>query len=108
VSRDDAPISIALPEAMIEAIAERVAPMVAELIRAEGTESQESEFLTTQEAAYLMRSTPERVRNLLTSGQLVADAYNGRKPLLSRVQVRAWMGTVDSLAPAEQLRRRAA
>lgn len=102
-----APVSFQVPEAVIEAIAMRVAPMVAELIRSEGSAS-ESEFLSVEEAADLMRSTPGRVRNLITSGQLVADAHNGRRPLLSRVQVRAWMRTIDTLAPAEQLRRRAA
>jgi excisionase family DNA binding protein len=107
VSSVEAPISLPLPPSVIEAIAQRVAPIVAELIRSEGVAS-ESEFLSVEEAAELMRSTPGRVRNLITSGQLVPDAYNGRRPLLSRVQVRAWMKTVDTLAPAEQLRRRAA
>lgn len=103
----EAPVSLELPPSVIEAIAQRVAPMVAELICREGSTS-ESEFLSVEEAADLMRSTPGRVRNLITSGQLVPDAYNGRRPLLSRVQVRAWMGTIDTLAPAEQLRRQAA
>lgn len=107
VSSVELPISLPIPETWIEAIAARVAPMVAELIRSEGSAS-ESEFLTVEEAAELMRSTPGRVRNLITSGQLVRDAHNGRRPLLSRVQVRAWMRTVDTLAPAEQARRRAA
>lgn len=107
MSTAETPISLQLPEAVIEAIATRVAPMVAELIRSEGSAS-ESEFLSVEEAAELMRSTAGRVRNLITSGQLVPDAYNGRRPLLSRLQVRAWMRTVDTLAPAEQLRRRAA
>lgn len=102
-----APINLHLPASVIEAIAVRVAPMVAELMRTEGGGT-ESEFLSVEEAADLMRSTPGRVRNLITSGQLVPDAYNGRRPLLSRVQVRAWMKTVDTLAPAEQVRRRAA
>ena len=103
----EAPINLQLPASVIAAIAKRVAPMVAELLRTEGNPS-ESEFLSVEEAADLMRSTPGRVRNLITAGQLVPDAYNGRRPLLSRVQVRAWMRTVDTLAPAEQLRRRAA
>ena len=107
MSTGEPPISLQLPASAIEAIAVRVAPMVAELLRAEGSAS-ESEFLSVEEAADLMRSTPGRVRNLITSRQLVAGAYNGRRPLLSRVQVRAWMRTVDTLAPAEQLRRRAA
>jgi hypothetical protein len=103
---DEVPISLQLPASVIEAIAARVAPMVAELLRAEGSAS-ESEFLSVEEAADLMRSTPGRVRNLITSRQLVPDAYNGRRPLLSRLQVKAWMRTVDTLAPAEQIRRRA-
>ena len=107
MSTSETPISLQLPDAVIEAIALRVAPMVAKLIRPEGSAS-ESEFLSVEEAADLMRSTPGRVRNLITSGQLLPNAYNGRRPLLSRVQVRAWMRTVDALAPAEQLRRRAA
>lgn len=107
VSSVELPISLPVPEALIEAIAARVAPMVAELIRSEGSAS-ESEFMTVEEAADLMRSTPGRVRNLITSGRLVPDAYNGRRPLLSRVQVRTWMRTIDTLAAAEQLRRRAA
>jgi hypothetical protein len=107
VSSIEAPISLQFPEPLIEAIAQRVAPMVAELLRGE-TRPGESEFLSVEEAAELMRSTPGRVRNLITSGQLLPDAYNGRRPLLARVQVRAWMRTVDTLAPAEQLRRRAA
>ena len=107
MSTTKAPISLQLPEAVIEAIAMRVAPMVAELIRSEGSAS-ESEFLSVEEAAELMRSTPGRVRNLITARQLAPAAYNGRRPLLSRVEVRAWMRTVDTLAPAEQLRRHAA
>lgn len=107
MSSVELPISLPIPEALIEAVAARVAPMIAELIRLEGSAS-ESEFMTVEEAADLMRSTPGRVRNLITSGQLVPDAYNGRRPLLSRVQVRAWMRAVETLAPAEQLRRRAA
>ena len=107
VSSREAPIALELPEPLIEAIAQRVAPMVAELLRGEARQG-ESEFLSIEEAAELMRSTPGRVRNLITSGQLKPDAYNGRRPLLSRVQVRAWMQTFDTLAPAEQLRRRAA
>lgn len=55
-----------------------------------------------------MRSTPSRVRNLFSLGQLMPDAYNGRRPLLSRVRVRVRMKTVDTPAPAEQLRRDAA
>lgn len=107
MSSVQAPIAFELPDPVIEAIAQRVAPMVAELIRAESSSS-ESEFLTVSEVAELIRSTPGRVRNLINSGQLVADAHNGRKPLLSRVQVRAWMRTIETLTPAEQLRRRAA
>jgi hypothetical protein len=107
VSTFEEPLSVQLPDSLIEAIAERVAPMVAELIRGEGGAS-ESEFVSVEEAAELMRSTPGRVRNLITSRQLVPDAYNGRRPLLSRVQVRAWMRTVETLAPAERVRRRAA
>lgn len=107
VKTADPPLSLELSPSVIEAIAQRVAPMVAELIVREGSTS-ESEFLSVEEAADLMRSTPGRVRNLITAGQLVPDAYNGRRPLLSRVQVRAWMRTIDTLAPAEQLRRRAA
>jgi hypothetical protein len=107
VSSVEPPISFPIPETLIEAIAARVAPMVVELIRSEGSAS-ESEFLTVEEAAELMRSTPGRVRNLLTAGKLVPDAYNGTKPLLSRVKVRAWMKTADTLTPAEQLRRCAA
>lgn len=100
-------ISLPFPGPLLEAIAQRVAPMVVELLRGEEQRG-ESEFLSIEEAAELMRSTPGRVRNLITSGQLVPNAYNGRRPLLSRVEVRAWMRTVDTLAPAEQLRRRAA
>ena len=104
---DEAPVSLHLPASVIEAIAARVAPRVAELLRSEGSPSA-SEFLSVEEAAELMRSTPGRVRNLISAGELVPDAHNGRRPLFSRVQVRAWMKTVDTLAPAEQARRRAA
>jgi hypothetical protein len=103
----EAPINLQVPASVIEALAHRVAPMVAELLRMERNPS-ESEFLSVDEAADLMRSTPGRVRNLITSGQLVPDAYNGRRPLLSRIQVRAWMRTVDTLAQAERIRRCAA
>ena len=90
-------ISIVLPDGVIEEIAERAAEVA--LVRIERHKGR-SPYLTVSEAAERLRTEPQRIYDLCSSGRL-ARFKDGDRLLLSRDEIDAYLaGTRQSpIAP---------
>jgi len=86
-------VTVVLPEETLEAIAERAAEIVLERLAAPATV--ESEFLTVDEAAELLRAKPQRVYDLLSDGRL-ERFKDGARVLVRRADVVAHLRPTGS------------
>jgi excisionase family DNA binding protein len=103
-TREGAPaasgLHVSLPEELVEAIAVRAAELVVERLDREAPA--ESPFLTVEEAASFLRSSRQRVYDLLSAGRLTRHK-EGSRVLVSRAEIVAHVGGVaPALPPASR------
>lgn len=77
-------LRVQLPDAVLEAIAERAAVLVLERLGA--PRATESEFLSVEEAAEILRASKQRVYDLLSDGRL-ERFKDGARVLVRRADV---------------------
>jgi excisionase family DNA binding protein len=103
------PLTLPVPDAVLEGIAERVAEILEQ--RHTRTSGQLGPYLTVAEAADYLRAKPQRVYDLLSAHRL-ARFKDGRRVLVSRAELDAHLaGTGSSrvacaLPPSAQSRTR--
>jgi excisionase family DNA binding protein len=100
----------AMPEAWLEAIAQRTASILEDRWRKAATlrfaQRQRSEYLTVEEAAELLRSKRQRVYDLVSAGRL--QRYkDGSRVLIKRVELDAYLAGDQPRRVAEALPPRA-
>lgn len=93
-------LALGIPEELVEAIAQRAADLVLEQLE---HATAGPEFLTPGEAADLLRSSRQRVYDLLSSG-LLRRYKDGSRVLVRRSEVLAYLG-VESALPGGDRRR---
>lgn len=86
-------LRIDLPPEVIDALVEQVAALVLERL-AEQPPPDRSEYLTVAEAAEVLRSSRQRVYDLLSSERLTRHR-DGSRVLVSRAELDAHLGAVD-------------
>jgi excisionase family DNA binding protein len=84
-SRSDG-LFVELPDELLERIARRAAELVLERLGGQNDARELSEFLTVPEAADLLRAKPQRVYDLVSSGQL-ERFKDGSRVLVRRADV---------------------
>ena len=92
-----AALSIEVPARVIEAVAQRAAEIVLDLL---AREQHFPMYLSVPEAANLMRTKPQRVYDLLSSGRLTRFK-DGRRVLVSRAEIETYLaaGALSPVAP---------
>lgn len=96
-------LEVELPDDFLEAIAARAADLVSERLESEPA----SPYLSIPEAAEYLRSSRQRVYDLLSSGRLTRFK-DGARVLVSRVELDRYLagegrnGVAPSLPPAQQ------
>lgn len=80
-------LSLTLPPEILEAIAERVAELLADRV---ATPAPVSPFMTVAEAAEYLRCKRQRVDDLLSSGRLTRHK-DGSRTLVSRAELDAYL-----------------
>lgn len=81
-------VTLLLPDALVTDIAERAAVIV--LARLTPSEALASPYLSVREAAAYIRSKPQRIYDLRSSGRLTRFT-DGRRALVSRVELDAYL-----------------
>jgi excisionase family DNA binding protein len=91
-------ISMEVPTAVIEAVAQRAAEIVLERLR---LDDRRPKYLAVTEAAELMRAKPQRIYDLLSSGRLTRHK-DGCRVLVSRAEIEIYLaaGALSPVAPA--------
>lgn len=93
------PFGIELPDSLVQAIAAAVEARVVERLPNFDVlgENRGSEYLTTAEAAELMRCTRQRIYDLLSAGRL-RRYRDGRRVLIRRAEIQAHLAG-EEVAP---------
>ena len=89
-------LSIEVPSWFVDAVAKRAAEIVLDQL---ARQHQRPKYLTVAEAAELMRSKPQRIYDLLSSGRLTR--FDGRRVLVRRAEVEIYLtaGAPSPVAP---------
>ena len=81
-------LSLAVPEALVEAIAQRAAEIVLETLASQA--STDSPYLTITEAAAYARCKRQRIDDLLSARKLTRYK-DGRRTLVLKAELEAWL-----------------
>jgi hypothetical protein len=84
------PVTLDLPPAALEAIAQRAAAVVLEQLRAQAPERADG-YLRPDGAADYLGLSRKRVHDLTSMGALVPDGRDGRTPLYTRATLDAYV-----------------
>jgi excisionase family DNA binding protein len=88
------PLTLALPDELVEAIADRAAKIVLERLDAHASTPEVSPYLTIPEAADYLRCSRQRVDDLLSSGRLTR-VKEGRRTLVARGEIETYLNGVE-------------
>jgi excisionase family DNA binding protein len=99
-------LTVSVPSALVEAIAERAAELVLERIAAESSSPRLPDLMTPAEAATYMRCARQRIYDLLSAGRL-SRRKDGSRVLVSRAEIDAYLGSGHRNRVAPALPRRA-
>jgi excisionase family DNA binding protein len=80
------PLALEVPESLVDALAARVAAIVAERLNT----THDQRWLTVKQAAEYLGRTPDAVRGLVKRGELTAHKPDGRLQL-DREELDRWM-----------------
>jgi excisionase family DNA binding protein len=84
------PLSITVPEALVERIVERAVDKVLAILNRSADASASSPYLTVNEAAAYFRCKPQRVYDLLSAGRLTRHK-DGRRVLIARAELGSYL-----------------
>jgi excisionase family DNA binding protein len=87
-------LTLALPDALVESVAERAAALVLEQLAAPA-----SPYMGVAEAADYLRCKPQRIYDLVSSRRLT-KLKDGSRVLVLRAELDAYLGVAPALPPA--------
>ena len=83
-------VEVVVPDGFVEAVAARAAAIVLDELDARQPAGVESEFVTVDEAAEILRSARQRVYDLCSNGRLTR-VKDGSRTLLRRDEILAYL-----------------